>query len=149
MIINAITNEQIRRVEYSFGTEGYLQLIDIVGQEYGLPSMIGVEGEIYSLYFTNAKKPKEIKEEGVGYALKINILDGTIKRKVYHEGNTSGVKTDFDVVVTGEFLDEIESYTLYHGEGVTLSDLLVVSKPYKGTTYKNGEITRITNYTKE
>jgi hypothetical protein len=88
-------------------------------------------------------------EDAELYALKIDVATGVVNRKAYFRNNLSGIETDYEVIATGVFLDETGSFTLYHGEGVTFEEAITMARPYTGTTYKNGEVTRVTEYKKE
>ena len=149
MIIIATTNKEVRRIEYLRGSEEYSSMLGQLHDNYGDPHVIGKEENLYSLYYDHNFDNKFGDSSADIYALKINKDTGKVTRKVYYEGNTSNLTVDYEVVVTGEFLDEPNTYTLYQGEGATLTDAITMSKPFIGTTYKDGLITRVTNYIKK
>lgn len=148
MIITATTNDKIRRNEYLKGDEQYEVILSDLSGDYGRPNVVGKEGNLYSLYYDYNFDDKFGDTLANVYALKVDKDTGLETRKVYYRDNTSGLTVDHKVVATGEFLDEPNAYTLYHGEGVTFGDAVTMAKPYTGTTYKNGEATRVTNYSK-
>jgi len=149
MIIKATTDGQVRREEFTSGTEEQFEvLLSQVKADVLRPMVIGKEGNLFSLYYDNTCKPSLFEDDYDGYCIKLNNETLAISLKGYLRGNTSGIEVDYEVAATGHFLNDDTSYTLYHGEGVTFEDALIMAKPYTGTTYKNGEVTRITEYNK-
>jgi len=148
-MFKAITNGETRREEFTYreDTTEFNTIFNELGGAYSTPNVIGKEGTLYSLYY--ADKPSMFTEDAELYALKVDTSTGAEHRKAYHRGNTSGITVTYEVIATGVFLDEEDSFTLYHGEGVTFEEAITMANPYTGTTYKNGEVTRETDYTKE
>ena len=148
-MFKAITNGKTRREEFTYraDTEEFIEIFQELGGNYEQPEVIGKEGGLYSLYYSS--KPSMFTDDAELYALKIDMDTGVESRKSYFRSNLSGIETDYDVIATGVFLDDTDSFTLYHGEGVTFEEAITMAKPYTGTTYKNGEITRVTEYKKE
>lgn len=147
-MIKAITDDKVRREEF-IASQNPIEFTNVFNElngEYPKPTVVGKEGTLYSLYYD--KKPSMFTEDAELYALKVDTSTGTESKKAYYRGNISGLTVDYEVIATGTFLDEPEAYTLYHGEGVSFEEAITMTKPYTGTTYKNGEVTRITNYNK-
>ena len=147
-MFKAITNGKTRREEFTYreDTEEFNVLFDELNGEYNTPDVIGKEGTLYSLYY--AEIPEAFDEGVELYALKVDTSTGDKSEKLYYRGNTSGIAVDYEVIATGVFVGDDSTYTLYHSEGVTFEEAITMAKPYTGTTYKNGEITRVTEYNK-
>ena len=145
-MFKAITDKKTRREEFVFtsNAEEYNVIFGELKGDYERPHVIGKEGNIYSLYY-NVKQPM-FKKKAELYALKVNNKTGDVTRKAYYKGNTSGLKVKYDVIATGEFLDDANTYTLYHGEDVSFEEAISMAKSYTGTTYKEGKAARVTLY---
>ena len=152
-MFKAITENKTRREEFVSTNEikEFDKLFNELKETYARPKVIGKEGDLYSLYYD--KKPEGFTKDAELYALKVNNITGDTTQKLYHRGNTSGLKVDFDVIATGEVVGNSKTFTLYHGEGVSFEEAISMAKEYTGTTYKrgiltDGKVVRVTNYKK-
>lgn len=158
IIINAFTNDKKRRVDYNRigNPKGYKLYLSELKFDFPTPDTIGKENNIYSLYYHPDTMPSEYFETGFDlYCIKLDNEIGDFKRKVYKQGEYQDIKTHYLVSGFGLFLEDESRVTLYsaidgisESPSLSLGQLFSVGKPYKGTTYQDGEMVLETIYTK-
>jgi len=141
----------IRRTEFSKYTNsvGFYKLCNELHHPFTEPSVIGKEGDLYSLYYE--EKPKEFEDTSDFdfYAIKLNNTTGKITRKVYKEGSYPGITANFNTLAYGRYIDGTEKVTLYHSLPnviASFNDIVSGVQPFMGTTYEGGVATQETVY---
>lgn len=150
--ILAVTNDEVRRVEYHRfkHPSEYAALISEIELDVGLPITVAKESEdIYRFVYAKQDRPSLFSENHEVYSLRVVKSTGNISGKAYDLGNTLNKVVDFTVIATGVYTHE-DRYTLYHaadGSDMPETNFTIIETPYIGTTYNaDGTIYKITAY---